>query len=155
MAEAKKIRTKSKLFKALAISSLEELDGNQEKLSQFVELVPVMTPKLCIEIMRTVTGVAKTVADICRATGRASEKLSEAQRERWMVLGKMIEDGRFSPEIIVEMIELVTETERTESKKLADIVKTGLIAAGVVAIVLLAVFVPSARAGLLKLAKPK
>ena len=155
MANAKRIRTKSQLLKALGIGSLKELEGNQEKLSQFVGLVPVMTPELCIEIMRTVKGVAKAVADICRAVGRASEKLSETQRQRWTVLEKMVDDGRFSPEIIVELVELVTETERAECKDFGDIVRKALIVASVVALVVLAVFVPSARSGLLKLVKAK
>jgi len=155
MAKAKKIRTKSQLLKVLGIGSLEELEGNEEKLSQFVELVPVMTPELGLEIMRTVRSVAKAVADICRAIGSASEKLSDTQRERWIVLGKMIDDGRFSPEIIAELAKLVIETERDESKAFVDTVKKCLVVASVVALVVLAVFVPSARAGLLKLAKPK
>ncbi len=118
-----KIRSKRELRKALRVRSLGEITKNERARHEFLERLPDIDPELAITVLKTMPKVAKSLADAIESTAKVSKNLSEASRQRWIALCKMIECGDMSADQTIEMAQTITETERVDSEGWRDTIK--------------------------------
>jgi len=155
MATVHRITDEQTLLRELRVSSLSELEGNPKAQEKFGQLLPEIDHKLALSLINTVPSIAKGVGKVCEAAASVSKHLSEVQRERWRTVGKIAEDQRFTPDHIMELVHLITETERAEGRQWTDILKGALLVLGTVAVIFLAILFPPARRALSRILTQK